>query len=177
MARALRLTTQADSALRVAPAQLKLELVHAPGALVLDVELRLGGDAKALARNLNGERAFRLERVGKATKLRNELGTGIGALEIAGAAAACRHWSRVRGSGQVTVRHSAYVRRCRGAWLARGWLKRPSMTLEALNAVVVRHDNVNGARAESDDAFARAQREPRIERTAGAGAERRSTTG
>src|SRR5688572_29216859 len=69
----------------VFPLELKLELVLAAGPFVLDVELRVGGDAQALAADLNRERAFRLDRVGETAQFRDELRAWVGLLEIAAA--------------------------------------------------------------------------------------------
>ncbi len=49
---------------------------------MFDVEFRVGRNAQALTGNLDDERFLRLERVGKASQLRDELGAGVGALEI-----------------------------------------------------------------------------------------------
>src|SRR5687767_701094 len=63
------------------PANLELDLLDPARALVLDVERGIGRHAQPFAGDLDGERLAGLDRIGKAAKLGDELGAGIGALE------------------------------------------------------------------------------------------------
>ena len=65
------------------------------GALVLDVELRVGGDAQALARDLNGERPAFFQRVGQPSQFGHELRARVGPFDVSG----FRHGRRIQEPG------------------------------------------------------------------------------
>lgn len=72
----------ARSVLRGCPSELELQLLHSAGALVLDIERDVRGDAKSFVGHLDVERSTRFQSIRKPAELGHELRTGIGALEV-----------------------------------------------------------------------------------------------